>query len=99
MIDTFDLNQVNGAVNSIPPHVDASLPDGVWDCEDYALAKARKLAYMGARPSDLKFKIYDTPWGRHMVLVYKEKYVLDNLTDGVYTVGALRKRGYEEPAK
>ncbi len=42
------VSRINREANRVQPHDDASLPDGVYDCEDYALLKRRLLIARGA---------------------------------------------------
>ena len=55
-------------------------PDGVFDCEDYALMKRRLLIAAGVSPADLHLWAVTTSKGaRHMVLEARG-LILDNLT-------------------
>lgn len=55
-------------------------PDGVFDCEDYALMKRRLLIARGVSPADLHLWAVTTSRGaRHMVLEAQGR-ILDNLT-------------------
>lgn len=55
-------------------------PDGVFDCEDYALMKRRLLIAAGVSPADLHLWSVTTSRGtRHMVLEARGR-ILDNLT-------------------
>ncbi len=91
------LAAINAAVNrSITPVSDASQHNAkdVWtiggasgDCEDYALAKRRKLIAAGFKPGNLRLAMGRLPHGEaHLVLVVRAEegdFVLDNLHNDV----------------
>lgn len=64
--------------------------DNKGDCEDYALTKREKLIEAGISRADIgvQFLKFDDKGGignNHAVLVYKNKWILDNLTDIIWT--------------
>jgi predicted transglutaminase-like cysteine proteinase len=91
------LRAINAAVNrSIKPVSDSvqHKSKDVWsvggkagDCEDFALAKRRKLIAAGFKPGNLRLAMGWLPHGEaHLVLVVRaeqDDYVLDNLHDDV----------------
>jgi len=77
------LNAVNREVNRVDRRtqpVEVGDPDGVFDCEDYALLKRRLLIARGVSPDDLHLWAVTTSQGsRHMVLEARG-VILDSLT-------------------
>ena len=58
---------------------------GAGDCEDYAISKYFALREAGVPAKDLKLAniLIDDGETNHMILVYKEKFVLDNIVSRV----------------
>jgi predicted transglutaminase-like cysteine proteinase len=98
--------EINNAVNTmVTPRTDMemwgreevwSYPDGIGDCEDYALEKRRQLMALGVPAGDLLLTVVRQPSGAgHAVLTMRTsrgEFVLDNLeprvlawTDTEYT--------------
>jgi predicted transglutaminase-like cysteine proteinase len=98
--------EINNAVNTmVTPRTDMemwgreevwSYPDGMGDCEDYALEKRRQLMALGVPAGDLLLTVVRQPSGAgHAVLTMRTsrgEFVLDNLeprllawTDTEYT--------------
>ena len=91
------LVSVNSEVNtSIIPRTDPEIfgveerwvyPDGVGDCEDYALEKRKRLSGAGLPPGNLLLTVVRKPDGEgHAVLTVRTDngdFVLDNLDDRV----------------
>lgn len=79
LIDTVN-RQANVVDRRTQPLEVGGDPDGVWDCEDYALLKRRLLIKAGVSPADLHLWAVTTSRGtRHMVLEARGR-ILDNLS-------------------
>lgn len=94
------LQMVNQAVNAAHPAGAAlpSDPDGVWDCDNYAVAKYRALRDDFHWAADhLALGLVRLPDGeRHMVVLVRAEgdwAILDNLTDAIVPLAA-RARGH-----
>ena len=78
------------------------------DCEDFAIVKASRLVkFHGQNPDDMSIGIFTAPnRGAHAMLICKSdrsagffrrkrvpcEYVLDNRTNGIYTIGQIRDK-------
>lgn len=78
------LEHINREANKVRPHADASLSDGQYDCEDYALAKLRALRAAGLGDGARMWWVL-TPKESHAVVVLRDGRVLDNLFSNVAT--------------
>jgi predicted transglutaminase-like cysteine proteinase len=94
------LQMVNQAVNAahLPGAALPSDPDGVWDCDNYAIAKYRALRDDFHWAADrLALGIVRLPGGeRHMVVLVRadgDWAILDNLTDAIVPL-AVRARAH-----
>lgn len=88
------LERINHEANKVRPHADATLPDGQYDCEDYALAKLRALRAAGLGDGARMWWVL-TPRESHAVVVLKDGRVLDNLFANVAKRRDLERfRGY-----
>jgi predicted transglutaminase-like cysteine proteinase len=95
MLDAWALQAINSEANAVKPYYDTKLSDGIYDCDDYAIHKVRLAIERGASPSDLKLLVVRTPVGLHMVAIYLDAIVLDNLSRAVYSTKAFRHKRYE----
>lgn len=96
--ETALLQLVNEAVNAShqPGQPLPSDPDGVWDCDNYALGKYRSLRDgFGWSRERLALGVVRLPSGeRHMVVLVRgerEWAVLDNLTNEIVPLAAREK--------
>lgn len=88
------VEQINRKANKVRPHADSSLPDGQYDCEDYAMAKLRALRAAGLGDGARMWWVL-TPKESHAVVVLSDGRVLDNLFANVATRRDLERfRGY-----
>lgn len=78
------LERINHEANKVRPHADAALPDGQYDCEDYAAAKLRALRSAGLGDGARMWWVL-TPKESHAVVVLRDGRVLDNLFADVAT--------------
>ena len=77
----------------VRPHLDATLPDGVYDCEDYAWAKITALWSAGLGALDPRAVVVRIPGSAqlHMVVELKDGRILDNRYGRVQTRAGLEK--------
>ncbi len=90
--------RINREANRVAPHLDASLPDGVFDCEDYAWAKINALWAAGLSRLEPRAVVVRIPGIRqaHMVVLLNDGRVLDNRYGNVQTrAGLERWPGYQ----
>lgn len=101
-LSAFQVQAVNIEVNHARQWGEpcAYCADAVYDCEDFAWTKFRKLIELGASPKDLEFHTYKLPGEQqtHLVLVYKG-HVLDNRFDTVLSKRDIKRRGYRDTGK
>lgn len=88
------LERINHEANKVRPHADAALPDGQYDCEDYAAAKLRALRAAGLGDGARMWWVI-TPRESHAVVVLRDGRVLDNRFANVTTRRDLERfQGY-----
>ena len=87
------VSRINREANRVRPHLDATLPDGVYDCEDYAWAKITALWSAGLGALDPRAVVVRIPGVRqlHMVVELNDGRVLDNRYGRVQTRAGLEK--------
>ena len=87
------VSRINREANRVRPYLDAALPDGVYDCEDYAWAKITALWSAGLGALDPRAVVVRIPGVRqlHMVVELGDGRVLDNRYGRVQTRAGLEK--------
>ncbi len=87
------VSRINREANRVRPHADAALPDGTYDCEDYAAAKIAALNAAGLSNLRPRLAIVSIPGiaQRHAVVLLEDGRVLDNRYGRVQTRAGLEK--------
>jgi len=87
------VSRINLEANRVAPRLDATLPDGVYDCEDYAFAKILALWSAGLGALDPHAVVVRIPGSAqlHMVVELSDGRVLDNRYGRVQTRAGLEK--------
>jgi len=94
--DAFLVSDVHLQVNRRWPGPDPSLPDGQFDCDDYAQMKANILRRLGyqVRLLTVWLPMNQGKVGCHMVVELADGRILDNRYSAVTNRKALERAGY-----
>jgi len=87
------VSRINREANRVAPHLDAALPDGTYDCDDYVWAKILALWAAGLSSLEPRAVVVRIPGSAqlHMVVELSDGRVLDNRYGRVQTRAGLEK--------